>query len=63
MDTAIAIIIILVAAYFVYKKVRGQLNAKEGSGCGCSGGCSSGSEIDSGSCCLGKNHHPADDKG
>lgn len=52
MDTAIAIIIIAVAALFVFNKVRKQLNARERGGCGCSGGCSEGS-----SACCGGNAH------
>ncbi len=47
MDTAIAVIIIAVAAIFVFRKIRKQLSAK--GGCGCSGGCSTDSS--SGSCC------------
>lgn len=53
MDTAIAILIIAGAGYYVFKKVRNQLKAKEGAGCGCSGGCSSNSQ--SSSCCGGGN--------
>jgi len=53
MDTAIAILVIVIAAFFVFRKVRNQISAKGASGCGCSGGCSSGSQIDSGSCCQG----------
>ena len=39
MGTALAVIIIVVAGYFVFTRIRRQLQAKEG--CGCSG-CSTG---------------------
>ena len=43
MDSAIAVIIIIVAAYFVLNKVSRQLKNKKKGGCGCEGDCASGS--------------------
>jgi len=48
MDTAIAIIIIAVAGFFVVRKLRNQFKAKNGCGCGCSGDC--GAKDAAGSC-------------
>ncbi|MEF2232132.1 MAG: hypothetical protein V3571_14465 [Pseudodesulfovibrio sp.] len=39
MDTIIAIGIIAVAGVFVFRRVRAQMKAKKGGGCGCSGDC------------------------
>lgn len=51
MDTAIAIIIIAIAGYFVFKKIRAQYKSKNSGGCGCSGGCCTGVDEKNDSCC------------
>jgi hypothetical protein len=43
MDSAIAVIIIVVAGYFVFTKVSRQLRNKKKGGCGCGDDCASGS--------------------
>lgn len=60
MDTAIAVIIIAVAGYFVFRKIRNQLKAKGGGGCGCSGGCPT--DTSAGSCCQGNDDQCSCDK-
>jgi len=52
MDTIIAIGIIAVAGIFVIRRIYAQMKAKQGGGCGCSGGC--GPE------CGGKGAHHCD---
>lgn len=47
MDTAIVIIVVAIAAWYVFKTIRNQIRGAKKGGCGCSGGCSSAS---SGSC-------------
>ena len=42
MDTAIALVIIAVAGYYVFKMVRSQIRDRKKGGCGCSGSCPSG---------------------
>ena len=56
MDTAVAVIIIAVAGFFVVRKVRNQLKAKDGCGCGCSGECGTkeGSESCGNNCSYDK---------
>ena len=60
MDTVIAITIIAVAGFFVFRKFRKQLKAKKGGGCGCSGGCST--DLSSGSNCQGSDDQSSCDK-
>ncbi|WP_207263882.1 FeoB-associated Cys-rich membrane protein [Desulfovibrio sp. Huiquan2017] len=52
MDTVIAVIVILIAAFFVGRKIYRQATAKGGcgGGCGCSGGSGGKAEDSSGSC-------------
>jgi hypothetical protein len=50
MDTAIAVIVILIAAFFVGRKIYRQATAKGGCGCGCSGGSDGKTEDSSCSC-------------
>lgn len=51
MDTVIAVIVILIAAFFVGRKIYRQATAKSGCGCGC--GCSGGKAEDSSGSCGG----------
>ncbi|WP_097012883.1 FeoB-associated Cys-rich membrane protein [Pseudodesulfovibrio profundus] len=60
MDTIIAILIIIVAAFFVFNKVRKQLQAKDG--CGCGGDCGAPSKKNVSPCCDNEGENCSCDK-